>query len=79
MNMLVASAQVDFSLRAIPIPTETRLAPFDWLVFDEPNALLGVNLGPSLDNDRDDDGVLDAGDLCPLVARPQARQTRILI
>lgn len=83
MNMLIASAELlkTSDPREPPgtVPTAlpiggTRLAPFDWVVFDEPNALLGVKIGPSIDDDRDDDGVRDAvlldgvppePDICP--------------
>ena len=41
------------------------LGTFDWIVFDEPNALLGVKIRPSVDDDADDDGVRDALDICP--------------
>ena len=68
MNMLVASAEVDLSNPLFPTIIDLRLSPFDWLVFDEPNALLGVKLGPSVDDDADDDGIRDALDICPLDA-----------
>jgi hypothetical protein len=70
MNMLVASALVEFIIPGFPVIVDVRLAPFDWLVFDEPNALLGVNIGRSIDDDADDDGVRDAVDICPVDADP---------
>jgi hypothetical protein len=70
MNMLVASALVEFIIPGFPVIADVRLAPFDWLVFDEPNALLGVNIGRSIDDDADDDGVRDAVDICPVDADP---------
>lgn len=75
MNVLAASAVVDLSNPLVPVIVDVRLSPFDWIVFDEPNARFGVALGPSIDDDRDDDAVRDGLDICPLVADPdQANQ-----
>ena len=91
MNMLVGSVEIlpiddprdppdgggDLPL-VLPLG-DSRLSPFDWIVFDEPNARLGLKIGPSIDNDRDDDGVLDVPkndgigpepDVCPDVFDP---------
>ncbi len=38
MNFLVASAAIDFG--------ELREGPFNWITFDEPNGILGMNIGP---------------------------------
>jgi len=38
MNFLVASTALDFG--------ELREGPFNWITFDEPNGILGLNIGP---------------------------------
>jgi hypothetical protein len=67
MNMLVTGALLDLSNPPLPVISDLRLGHLDWLVFDEPNVLLGVKLGCSIDDDADldddNDGLTDVFEL----------------
>ena len=43
VNSLVASAFIDEN-DPFPFPTDITAGPYDWVVFDEPNGVLGLNL-----------------------------------